>query len=250
MAASAAAATRVLECDDLTAGYSGVPVVRKLNMHVDAGEVITLLGPNGAGKTTTLLALAGVVKPISGKVSALGKPVAGGAPHRAARQGVALVPDDRGVFFGLSVGENLRLANRGHASKEDIQQALELFPALTPLMRRRAGLLSGGEQQMLAMAKALACKPKVLLVDEMSLGLAPLIVERLMPTVRKIADELHTGILLVEQHVDFALEVSDRAYVLNHGDLVLEGAASTLIGRRDLLEASYLGEVAFDSIKQ
>jgi branched-chain amino acid transport system ATP-binding protein len=236
----------VLECHDLTAGYGGIPAIRDVSLHVDEGEVVTLLGPNGAGKTTTLLVLAGVLELISGEVRVLGELVRAGSPHMAARRGVALVPDDRAIFYGLSVSENLRLANRGHVAKAQVDLAIELFPALGPLMSRRAGLLSGGEQQMLAVARALASQPKVVMVDEMSLGLAPVVLERIFPTIRRIATETGAGVLLVEQHVDLALEAADRAYVLNHGNLVLEGAASELLGRRDLLEASYLGEVSLE----
>jgi branched-chain amino acid transport system ATP-binding protein len=240
----------VVECRDLTAGYGGIPAVREVNLHIEAGEVVTLLGPNGAGKTTTLLVLAGVLPVIGGTVTVLGEPVRAGRPHLAARRGVALVPDDRAIFYGLSVADNLRLANRGHADPYQVKHVVDLFPALGPLMRRRAGLLSGGEQQMLAVARALVSKPKLMMIDEMSLGLAPVIVERILPTVRKIADETNAAVLLVEQHVELALEVSDRAYVLNHGSLVMEGAASDLLGQRDLLEASYLGEVSLERVAQ
>jgi branched-chain amino acid transport system ATP-binding protein len=245
--------TSVLECHELTAGYGGIPVVRGINLHVEAGEVVALLGPNGAGKTTTLLVLAGVLPAIEGSVTALGEAVRTRNPHLVARRGVALVPDDRAIFYGLSVADNLRLGNRGRpggsrAWKEHVEQVVDLFPALGPLMRRRAGLLSGGEQQMLAVARALVSKPKALMVDEMSLGLAPVVVERLLPTVRRIANEIEAGVLFVEQHIDLALEVADRAYVLNHGDLVLEGRGKELLERRDLLEASYMGEVTFERL--
>jgi len=144
------------------------------------------------------------------------------------------------------VQENLRLGVTGARAgrKQAYSQALDMFPALKPLMNRRAGLLSGGEQQMLAMARALASGPKVLLVDEMSLGLAPIIVERLLPLVRRIADETGAAVMIVEQHVHMALEVADRGYVMNQGRIVLSGPAEELASRRDLLEASYLGESA------
>ncbi len=234
----------VLACDGLVAGHAGVPVVRGLSMHVEAGEVVSLLGPNGAGKTTVLLTLAGALPALGGDVRVLDAPLRGGRPHVAARRGLALVPDDRAIFFGLSVLENLQLANRGRVKRGDIDDVLELFPALPPLLRRRAGLLSGGEQQMLALARALLARPQVLMVDEMSLGLAPVIVEGMLPVIRRIARERGTGVLLVEQHIDCALDVSDRAYVLNHGDLVLEGASTELAQDRSLLEASYMGTAA------
>lgn len=236
-------AQRLLDVENLSSGYSGVPVVRGVNIHVDAGEVVAMLGPNGAGKTTTLLTISGLLKVLEGSVMVLGEPATFGAPHKAARRGLAHVPEDRSLFFGLTVQENLRLGLRGSrkAQAAGFERALELLPALKPLMSRRAGLLSGGEQQMLAMARALVSEPKVLLVDEMSLGLAPIIVERLLPIVRDIADETGAGVLIVEQHVHLALDVCDRAYVMSHGDIVLEGSAAELKERPDLLEASYLG---------
>ncbi|MEM7094438.1 MAG: ABC transporter ATP-binding protein [Actinomycetota bacterium] len=234
---------RLLDISNLSSGYANVPVVRGLNIHVDAGEVVALLGPNGAGKTTTLLTVSGLLKVLDGSVTVLGEPTSFGAPHRTARLGLAHVPEDRSLFFGLSVQENLRLGLRGSRAEQTAgyERALELLPALKPLMGRRAGLLSGGEQQMLAMARALVSAPRLLLVDEMSLGLAPIIVERLLPIVRDIADETGAGVLIVEQHVHLALDVCDRAYVMSHGEIVLEGSAAELKERPDLLEASYLG---------
>ena len=234
---------RLLDIENLSSGYSGVPVVRGVNIHVDPGEVVAMLGPNGAGKTTTLLTISGLLKVLEGSVTVLGEPSTFGAPHKVARRGLAHVPEDRSLFFGLTVQENLRLGLRGNraAQRAGYERALELLPALKPLMNRRSGLLSGGEQQMLAMARALVGEPKLLLVDEMSLGLAPIIVERLLPIVRDIADETGAGVLIVEQHVHLALDVCDRAYVMSHGEIVLEGSAAELKERPDLLEASYLG---------
>ena len=233
----------LLEVSNLASGYGGVAVIRDVNLYVSPGEVVALLGPNGAGKTTTLLTTSGLLKPLEGNIDVLGSPTNFGAPHRTARRGLAHVPEDRSLFFGLTVQENLRLGLRGKRSDQQAgyDAALELLPALRPLMNRRAGLLSGGEQQMLAMARALVSNPKMLLVDEMSLGLAPIIVERLLPIVRDIADETGAGVLIVEQHVHLALEVADRGYVMSHGEIVLEGTASDLMERQDLLEASYLG---------
>jgi branched-chain amino acid transport system ATP-binding protein len=223
----------------MTAGYGGVPVVRDLDIEVNAGEVVAILGPNGAGKTTTLLTLAGILAPIRGEALLAGDRIPAGRPHRVARRGLSLVPDDRSIFFGLTTQENLRLA-RG-ADGDPVALVLEYFPALEKRLSLRAGLLSGGEQQMLALGRAIAMRPKALLVDEMSLGLAPVIVKSLMPVLRRIAAELGTAVLMVEQHIDIALRFVDRAYVLNHGDLVQEGRASELAAHRQLLEASYLG---------
>jgi branched-chain amino acid transport system ATP-binding protein len=237
---------RLIDVSGVSAGYSGVPVVRNLDLYVEPGEVVALLGANGAGKTTTLLTISGLVKCIEGSVEVLGEPVPFGAPHKAARRGLAHVAEDRSLFFQLTVEENLKLGLRGSRTgqRAGMDRALDLLPALAPLMDRRAGLLSGGEQQMLAVARALVGNPKVLMVDEMSLGLAPVIVERLLPIVRRIADDAGVGVLFVEQHIHMALGIADRAYVLSHGECVLEGRGSELHARRDLLEASYLGDAA------
>ena len=234
---------RLLTIENLNTGYAGVPVVRELNVHLDKGEVVALLGPNGAGKTTTLLTISGIIPLLSGNVTVLGEQVDSKNPHNNARLGLAHVAEDRSLFFNLTVKENLQLGLRGDkdSQQEGLEKALELLPALRPLMDRRSGLLSGGEQQMLAMARALVSKPKLLLVDEMSLGLAPIIVEQLLPIVRNIADETGAGVLIVKQHVHLALQVADRGYVMNHGELVMSGSASDLLDSKDLLEASYLG---------
>ncbi len=234
----------LLSIRGLSAGYRGVPVVRGIDLEVGEGEVVALLGANGAGKTTTLLTVSGIVDVIEGSVEVLGSPTSSKAPHRVANRGVAHVAEDRSLFFDLTVKENLSLGGkaRGKERKAANEMALEYFPALAPLLGRRAGLLSGGEQQMLAMARALASKPRLLMVDEMSLGLAPIIVERMLPTVRQIADDTRTGVLLVEQHIHLALGISDRAYVLSNGEVVMKGDAAELAENRDLLEASYLGD--------
>ena len=199
-------------------------------------------GPNGAGKTTTLETIAGLNRPISGEISVSGEDVGGVPAHILARRGLALVPEGRALFPGLTVREHLRLAGGKSGGRED--ELLEMLPELRKCLHRKAGLLSGGEQQMLAIGRALVTQPRLLLVDEMSLGLAPVIVERLLPILRRVADELGTSVLFVEQHVALALEISDRAYVLSHGRIALEGAAAELRERRELLAASYLGEAA------
>ncbi len=233
MTATANGQGALLECRSLSAGYGAVAVVREIDLHVEPGEVVALVGPNGAGKTTTLLTLAGELPAISGEIVFRGKPTK--APlFRRARDGMGFVTEERSVFMALTAEENLRIAG---VSKAD---ACELFPELAPLMGRTAGLLSGGEQQMLTLARAVARAPKLLLVDELSLGLAPLIVKRLLQMVRRVATERSTGVLLVEQHVRQALQLADRAYVMQRGRLVMSGTGDDVYARIDEIEATYL----------
>jgi branched-chain amino acid transport system ATP-binding protein len=229
----------VLEARGVAFGYAGQPVVRGLDLRLEPGEIVALLGANGAGKTTTPLGLSGLVQSFGGELTLLGEPVAGLAPERRVRRGLAHVPEDRALFADLTVLENLQLGQ--HSRRRGVDAALDHCPELRLLLRRRAGLLSGGEQQMLAMARALAAAPAVLLLDEMSLGLAPLVVERLLRLIEELAANTGCAVLLVEQHVHQALSVADRGYVLGRGRIVLSGPVDQL--RRDIegLEASYLG---------
>ncbi|WP_419842730.1 ABC transporter ATP-binding protein [Candidatus Poriferisodalis sp.] len=246
--AGSASADAGIAISGLHAGYGGVAVVRDLDLSVRPGEVVALLGPNGAGKTTTLLTVSGLIKPLAGQVRIDGIAVDTKYPHRNARLGVAHVAEDRSLFFDLTTEENLRLGLRESDNEsEDLDHALDMLPALRGLLDRRAGLLSGGEQQMLAMARALAGRPRLLLVDEMSLGLAPVIVERLLPLVRDVAESTGAGVLIVEQHIHMALEVVDRAYVMNRGSIVMEGTADELKQHQELLAASYLGGDELDA---
>jgi branched-chain amino acid transport system ATP-binding protein len=232
----------LIKLDQVTAGHKGSPVVRNLDLTVAAGEVVALLGPNGAGKTTTLNTISGLLPLISGEAEVLGNRIDTLRPWTQARRGLVHVPDDRSIFFGLTVRENLRVGSRNAA--EVIDRVVGYFPALGPLLGRLGGLLSGGEQQMLAVGRGIAQNPKVLMVDEMSLGLAPLVARSLMPVMRRVADEQGIGVLIVEQHVQLALEVADRAYVLSHGQLRYQGAAAELAENRDLLEECYLATVS------
>lgn len=224
-----------LAAQALDAGYNGHPVVHGLDLEVLPGQVVALLGPNGAGKTTTMLTLAGDLAALGGEVRLHGEPVRSPL-HRRAKQGLALVTEERSVFMQLSVADNLRL---GRCSRK---LALSLFPELEPLLRRRAGLLSGGEQQMLTLARALAREPKVLLADELSLGLAPLLVGRLLQAVRQAADERGVAVLLVEQHVKQVLRVADRAYVMQRGHVAVSGTADEVRERMADVEETYIAQ--------
>jgi branched-chain amino acid transport system ATP-binding protein len=229
----------LLHIETLTAGYAGAAVLRNLDLTVGSGEVVALLGSNGAGKTTTLRAISGLVRPMGGRIIFDGSDVSRVRPHQLARRGLAHVPEGRGIFFGLTVAEHFHLGYGG--KKLSAEEAYSYFPALGALHHRRAGLLSGGEQQMLALARVLVCKQKLLLLDELSLGLAPIVLDGLFPVIRRYATDTGAGALIVEQHVERALDIADRGYVLSHGEMVLEGSASELGGDRSLLASSYLG---------
>ncbi|ADP83279.1 ABC transporter ATP-binding protein [Pseudofrankia inefficax] len=224
----------VLEARGLFAGYRKVPCVRDVSLDVRPGEIVVVLGPNGAGKTTTLLTMAGALPGLGGEVLWRDSPMKAALHHRV-RAGLGVIPEERSVISRLSVHDNLRIG-RG-----PIEHALELFPELRPLLRRRAGLLSGGEQRMLLTARALAADPAVLLADELSLGLAPKIVTRLMQALRGAADR-GTGVLLVEQHARQALAVADRAYILQRGSLVWSGSADEARQNLRRIERAYLGQ--------
>jgi len=237
----------VLELHDFSAGYRGVPVVHDIDLRVDAGEVVALLGPNGAGKTTTLLTASGLLPRIGGTARVLGADQPLGRPRDTTRialalvkRGVAHVPEDRALFFGLTGREHLRLAARPR-DREAIEHALTPFPALAAIIDRRAGLMSGGEQQMLALARALAGRPKLLMIDELSLGLAPRVIEQLLPLVRSIAHDSGVGVLLVEQNAHAALAVADRAYVLVGGHISDLGPPGDLATDTQRLAVTYLG---------
>jgi branched-chain amino acid transport system ATP-binding protein len=223
----------VLELEGLTAGYGDLAAVRDVSLRICPGEIVALFGPNGAGKTTTLLAAVGALPRMQGKVRWRGK-VTNASVHRLARDGLSFVPEERSIVTSLSTRDNLRLGKGG------VDGALRYFPELRPLLSRRAGLLSGGEQQMLTLARALAAKPTALLIDELSLGLAPLVVGRLLRALRTAADEQQVAVLLVEQQARRALAVSDRWYLLRNGAMSATGESGAGI---DALETSYLASM-------
>jgi ABC-type branched-subunit amino acid transport system ATPase component len=224
--------TAILGADAVSASYGSVPALRDLSLRVDPGEVVVLLGPNGAGKTTSVRVLSGLLPATAGTVTWKGAPFTGPL-HRRIRQGLGYVPEERALISKLTVAENLRLG------MGDPRRALEVFPELRSLLSRKAGLVSGGEQRMLLLGRALAASPQLLIADEMSLGLAPIIVHRLLRAIRDAADA-GAGVLLVEQHARQALVIADRAYVLRRGSVVWEGTSEDARSRVGQIEGLYL----------
>ncbi|MFL5417230.1 MAG: ABC transporter ATP-binding protein [Myxococcales bacterium] len=234
--------TALLEVRDLTVAYGHVQAVRGISLSVQDGQIVTLIGPNGAGKSSTLNAIAGLVRPQRGTVLLAGKDVAGLPAHRAARDGIVLVPEGRAILQRMTVEENLRLAaemrgGRGISAAVAVQ--LENFPSLARRRAVPAGQMSGGEQQMLAVARALLQKPRILLLDEPSMGLAPILVAQIFALLEQI-HRAGTTLLLVEQNARKALAVSDHAYVLERGSIALSGPAADLT-RDPRVQAAYLG---------
>jgi branched-chain amino acid transport system ATP-binding protein len=224
----------LLRATGLVAGYGDLAVVHGVDIEVGAGEIVALLGPNGAGKSTTLLTLAGDLTLLGGTIDWLGSPARGGL-HRRAREGLGFVSEERSVFMSMSVRDNLLLGSGG------IEPAVALFPELGTLLNRRAGLLSGGEQQMLTLARALAREPGVLLADELSLGLGPIVVDRLLAAIQDAARTRNIGVVLVEQQVRRALQVADRWYLMRRGVIVASGDSSEGVNG---IEAAYLADEA------
>jgi branched-chain amino acid transport system ATP-binding protein len=234
----------LLEVEELEAGYGDVVVLRGLSFSVEEGQVAAILGPNGAGKTTTLRAVSGVVRP-RGRVTFDGRSIGGMRPQRIARLGIAHVPEGRGTFNGLSVEENLRVGayrRRGDGAgiKADVERCFDYFPRLRERRRGRAGDLSGGEQQMLAIARGLMLHPRLMLLDEPSLGLAPVLTQSLFENLATIAHEEGMTLLLVEQNANLALRLADYAYVLEGGRIELSGDAED-IREEEAVRHAYLG---------
>ena len=228
-----------LEVRDLTVRYGAVTAVRGVSLDVAPGEAVAVLGPNGAGKTTLLRTISGLLRPAAGSVRLAGRDITGRPAYRVARAGFVHAPEGRSMIAPLSVEENLRLGGRGRPRAEvnaDIERMAELFPSLGRRMGTKSGLLPGGEQQMVAIARALMAQPVVLAIDEPSMGLAPVVVESVLDALRRVIDS-GTSLLLAEQNARLALDVADRAYVLIHGDVVRSGRSEEL---GDELIESYL----------
>ena len=234
----------LLEVSGLKVAYGGIQAVKGIDLRIEAGELVALIGANGAGKSSTLKTLAGMHQPAGGSVTYNGERIDGVASHILIRKGLALVPEGRGVFSRLSVEDNLLMGaysrNDDAAIKQELAQVYEIFARLLERKDQLAGTLSGGEQQMLAIGRALLGKPKLLLLDEPSMGLSPLMVQKIFATVRRIADQGVT-ILLVEQNAKLALEISSRAYVMESGSITLTGPAHELL-HDPKVRAAYLGE--------
>ena len=234
----------MLEVTGLHVAYGGIQAVRSITFHVNEGETVALIGANGAGKTSTLKAISRVLDAVGGDVHFCGEKISKLAPHHIIRKGIALVPEGRGVFPRLSVIENLRMGAFVRHDTDDIEQDLDMvfgyFPRLKERASQLAGTLSGGEQQMLAIGRALMSRPKLLLLDEPSMGLAPIMVQKIFEVVRAVAAKGMT-ILLIEQNAKLALESSQRGYVMESGEITLHGDSAQLPGDPKV-RAAYLGE--------
>ena len=234
----------LLKLTNLHVGYGGIKAVKGIDLEVNAGELVTLIGANGAGKTTTLKAIVGLLRPTAGSIEYSGESIAGIASHKIATRGLALVPEGRGVFANLTIEENLRMgayARNDHtAIAADLEHKFTLFPRLKERAKQTAGTLSGGEQQMLAISRALMARPKLLLLDEPSMGLAPIMVQKIFEVIRDVAKSGMT-ILLVEQNAKLALQISQRGYVMDGGLITLAGPSPELLQNPKVREA-YLGE--------
>ena len=233
----------LLEVENLKVSYGGIRALKGISLSVAPGELVALIGSNGAGKTTTLKALAGLLHPVSGKIHYAGKLLSHHAAHQRVRNGLALVPEGRGIFARLSVEENLQMGayTRDDTAQigADLDRMYTLFPRLAERRTQLAGTLSGGEQQMVAMARALMSRPKLLMLDEPSMGLAPMMVAKIFETIRDISAQ-GVSILLVEQNAKLALEAAQRGYVLESGLITLSDSAANLLGSEEVRRA-YLG---------
>ena len=234
---------RLLEISGLKVAYGGIHAIKGIDLHVAEGELVALIGSNGAGKTTTLKTLAGLLHPAGGQIHYGGNSLHNVEAHQRAAMGIALVPEGRGVFARMTIEENLLMGAYSRNDRDEIATDLDrmysLFPRLEERKYQLAGTLSGGEQQMVAMSRALMSRPRLLMLDEPSMGLAPLMVQKIFDTIRDIA-ALGMSILLVEQNAKLALEVAQRGYVMESGNITLSGAAGELLGS-DAVQRAYLG---------
>ena len=232
----------LLSTHDLCVSYGGIQAVKGLSLELHEGELVSLIGANGAGKTTTIKAICGLLPAASGQVKYLGQPIPDSQPWTLVAQGLVMVPEGRGIFARMSIEENLRMGaylRRDGEIDADLDGIFQRFPRLKERSKQLAGTLSGGEQQMLAMGRALMCRPKVLLLDEPSMGLSPIMVDRIFEVIAELSAKGMT-ILLVEQNVHRALEMAHRAYVLDSGELAIAGMACDLLGDPKV-QAAYLG---------
>jgi branched-chain amino acid transport system ATP-binding protein len=235
--------TALLEVEDLRVAYGKIEAVKGISFSVNEGEVVTLIGTNGAGKTTTLRTLSGLLTPVTGSIRFGGKPIVGVPAHKIVAEGMAHSPEGRHIFPRMTIAENLQLGaflRKDSEIQADVDKAYDLFPVLGERREQKAGTLSGGEQQMLAMGRALMSRPKLLMLDEPSMGLSPIMMQRIMATIRELKSQ-GTTILLVEQNAQAALSLADRGYVLETGRIVLEGAGADLLQNESVRKA-YLGE--------
>jgi len=234
----------MLQLRNVKTSYGAIQALKGVSLEVAEGEIITLIGANGAGKTTTLMSISGVVPPRAGSITFRGEPIHCLAPDDIVRRGLVQVPEGRRIFPHLSVLENLDLGaflRRDKAAlKQDLEHVLELFPILRERRNQAGGTLSGGEQQMLAISRALMARPKLLLLDEPSLGLAPLIVQRIFQIIQRINREDNTTIFLVEQNANLALQIAHRGYVMENGVITLEDTAANLMAN-EAVQRAYLG---------
>ena len=234
----------ILRLDNLRVNYGPIQALRGISLDVPEGQVVALVGSNGAGKTTTLRAISRMIRPASGSVFLRGEEITKLLPHQIAARGVAHAPEGRGIFLNLSVHENLELGaflrDDDAAKAQDRERAFAFFPILRERLRQLAGTLSGGEQQMLAVARALMSRPKLLLLDEPSLGLAPQVVERIFQVLKEIS-QTGVALLLVEQNAHKALQLADKAYVLETGEVAMQGTGRELLASPEVRKA-YLGE--------
>ncbi len=232
----------LLDVSGLVAGYGAISAVKGIGLSVDEGEIVTLIGSNGAGKSTTLRAISGIIRARSGRIAFKDAAIDRLEPHKIVSLGISHVPEGRGIFHRMSVLDNLLLGayQRRDSLESDLKRVYELFPRLRERLSQPGGTLSGGEQQMLAIGRALMARPKLLLLDEPSMGLSPLLVETIFATIAEIREQGAT-VLLVEQNALMALEIADRAYVLESGTITLEGTGAQL-AENDSVRRAYLGE--------